>query len=217
MTKSQSKKRDLTIRTPLQLRSQKTLERILAAVEKLLESRSFEEITIADVVRKARSSIGAFYARFPNKEALLPVLYDRCTEELGAKLFSRLQKRPRKVNGLAETLAWGMDIMVDEFREHRFLFRAIGLYSRLHPEAISDEHLTNQVGARQPFVDFLLSHVDEIKHPDPEYAVRFGFFVTGATCREKIVFGSPHAAATQATDQQLKQELTRVFLGYLGC
>jgi AcrR family transcriptional regulator len=53
------------------------MERILAATESLIAEMPFESISVAAIVRRARTSVGAFYARFPKKEALLPALYSR--------------------------------------------------------------------------------------------------------------------------------------------
>ena len=62
---------------PLQSRSEKTLANMLDATERLLEDRSFEEISVADIVREASCSNGSFYARFREKSSMLPALYDR--------------------------------------------------------------------------------------------------------------------------------------------
>ena len=65
----------MPIHAPLQDRSRRTFEAILDATETLLARRPFEEISIAEIVLKAGSSTGSFYARFPAKDALLPALY----------------------------------------------------------------------------------------------------------------------------------------------
>src|SRR5579871_3811602 len=78
-----SDKHDPTgLRPAKQARSSRTLERILRATRDLLHEKEFEEITVAEIVQRAQSSCGAFYARFPSKEALLPALYDAYTRSL---------------------------------------------------------------------------------------------------------------------------------------
>src|SRR5262245_10434153 len=62
---------------PRQNRSRETLERFAAAAEALLAERSFERITVEDIVRRAARPVGSFYARFKSKEALLPLLQER--------------------------------------------------------------------------------------------------------------------------------------------
>ncbi len=56
---------------PKQARGQQTLDRIRAACDTLLQSRSFEQISIQDIAREADVSVGNVYNRFENKNALV--------------------------------------------------------------------------------------------------------------------------------------------------
>jgi AcrR family transcriptional regulator len=69
-----------TTRAPRQARSRATFDRLLAAAAELLAERRFEEATVAELVRRAGSSVGAFYARFGSKEALFHELDERLFE-----------------------------------------------------------------------------------------------------------------------------------------
>ena len=55
-------------------RSRKTAERFLGAAFKLLESKTFDELSVADLAREAGRSVGAFYQRFGSKDDFLVVL-----------------------------------------------------------------------------------------------------------------------------------------------
>ena len=59
---------------PLQGRSRLTAERFLAAALTLLETRTFEALSVADIAREAHRSVGAFYQRFGSKDEFLTVL-----------------------------------------------------------------------------------------------------------------------------------------------
>ncbi|HEY1598537.1 MAG TPA: helix-turn-helix domain-containing protein, partial [Pirellulales bacterium] len=63
------------VRPPRQTRSQETLERLLDAAEEVFAEKGFESATVAEVVRRAKSSVGAMYARFTDKNALLSCLH----------------------------------------------------------------------------------------------------------------------------------------------
>lgn len=52
---------------PQQSRSQRTMNRILDAAEALLEEKSFQELTINDIVQKAGCSVGPFTAVLKTK------------------------------------------------------------------------------------------------------------------------------------------------------
>jgi AcrR family transcriptional regulator len=65
------------LRSPLptkQDRSRKTRDALIAAAWKLLKAHPWEVISINDLVKSAGCSVGAFYARFADKEALFESL-----------------------------------------------------------------------------------------------------------------------------------------------
>src|SRR5256886_1980249 len=69
-------------RPPQQTRSQETLDRILNAAERVLEEKSFTEATLAEIMERAGVTVGAFYRRFPDKDALLHLLDERFFHEM---------------------------------------------------------------------------------------------------------------------------------------
>ncbi len=69
------------VRPPQQERSRETLDRIVEAAELLIDGRPFDSVSIDDIINEADVSRSSFYARFPSKEALLPVLFERFTEQ----------------------------------------------------------------------------------------------------------------------------------------
>src|SRR6478736_10297665 len=67
---------------PQQHRSQETLDRILDAAEQVLDAKSFSEATLVEIMERAGVTVGAFYRRFPDKDALLHLLDERFFSEL---------------------------------------------------------------------------------------------------------------------------------------
>ena len=57
-----------------QKRAARTREKILAALEQLLESKEFEAISIADIARQGEVAVGSIYSHFEDKEALLDTM-----------------------------------------------------------------------------------------------------------------------------------------------
>ena len=55
-------------------RSRITAERFVEAAIDLLQTRTFDELSVADLARRAERSVGAFYQRFGSKEAFLTSL-----------------------------------------------------------------------------------------------------------------------------------------------
>src|SRR5438552_1394828 len=69
-------------RPPQQVRSRETLDRILDAAEQVLDEKAFGEATLAEIMERAGVTVGAFYRRFPDKDALLHHLDERFFNEL---------------------------------------------------------------------------------------------------------------------------------------
>lgn len=204
------------VRQPQQLRSQQTLDRILDAAESMLESHRFEDITVADIVRKAKSSVGSFYQRFPNKESLLPALYDRYDKKLRDDFARAYKSFERLPPDLASRVRFVARFVVRRFRNQRWLLQALALHVRQRPETVSAEQRRARTEWHERWCEALLALRDQIEHPNPESAARMAIFMVGATCRDKILFGeAPHAASLKASDRLLVQELTHAMVAYL--
>jgi AcrR family transcriptional regulator len=61
----------MSVATPRQARSERTLEKILAACDRLLAKRSFEQISMQDIASEAGVSVGNLYNRFSDKGGLI--------------------------------------------------------------------------------------------------------------------------------------------------
>lgn len=79
-------------KTPLQRRSQETVDAILEATAHILSKEGLEKATTNRIAAKAGVSIGSLYQYFPNKEALVRALNDRHIHELLALLYSRVEE-----------------------------------------------------------------------------------------------------------------------------
>src|SRR5687768_6072455 len=105
------------VRPPRQERSQKTLERILDAAELLFGKKGYERTSVAEICAAAGSSVGAFYARFPDKQALLHQMHERFCEQAIATAEAVLE--PSRWRGVATTefLRASLGFLVAIFRE----------------------------------------------------------------------------------------------------
>lgn len=205
------------VRSPRQERSRRTLERVLDATEELLKERPFEDIPVKEIVRLAGTSVGAFYSRFRDKDALLPALYVRYDRWVGERARRAAAARPWEGVDLAGIVTWMVGEIAALFRHRRYLMRAMTIHARTRPEKIDRETRTRRTREMSFLREALLERRDEIGHPEPERAVDLAIFTAAAICRESILFGdAPHAAATRLTQRELERETVRMVLGFLG-
>ena len=204
------------VQEPLQDRSRRTLEKIGRAVEELLATRSFDDISVNDIVRRARCSIGSFYARFASKDDLLPYLYERYDADLRPRIQARAAPSEWEHLSFRETVALVVGHTVDMYLERRHLLRAVALLARTTPTAVNPAARTARGATTDIPAKLLARFTRDIRHDDPLDAARIGFFMVAAIAREKILFGeAPHAASTALGTDRLKRELTRMLFAYL--
>ena len=203
-------------RTPKQARSRETVERILESTEELLGTRLFEDLPLAEILRKADTSVGAFYARFDGKEALVPHLYQRYDATLHAAAARFLAPDRWRGRTLVYRASRIVRFAVREYRRHRGLMRALALHARTRPRVLTPTQVENRRGLSDHAARLLLDARDEIRHADPELAARQGLFFVLAACRDKILFAeAPHPQLLAVTDRTLAVELSRALVAYL--
>jgi AcrR family transcriptional regulator len=190
---------------------------MVRAAEELLEEQPFETITVAQIVRRAGTSVGAFYARFSTKNDLLAAIYSRRfgaesterSKEYLAQFASRqmpLEQRTHEVVGN----------MVAYFRGNRRLLQELAVRSgqaESKPVVGTRQFRAHRAAFHDGWVRAFLAHPEQIGHPEPERAVRFGLFVAAAACRDALLLGEPGSEDLRTED--LVRELSRALNAYL--
>lgn len=147
-------------------RSRKKQEAILSATQKLLAKRSFREITVSDIVRKANASTSSFYQRFGDKTGLLGCLFEVHSEAQKKIIDELLDVERWKDIPLAQALRAAFPIILNGYRENQDLIRAF------IEQASTDErfHQTwNTLGAytAEKIKAIVQARIHEVGHPDP--------------------------------------------------
>ena len=91
--------------TPAPRTGEATRSRLLDAGMTVLAERGYHAARVDDVVTAAGVSHGTFYLYFPNKEALVLALAQRCAADLGA-LVGKLGDIPADASGRAAVRSW---------------------------------------------------------------------------------------------------------------
>ncbi len=192
------------------------MERILGAAEELLRVKPFESVTVAEIVRRANSSVGAFYARFPAKAALLSALYARRhgtrQTDKGRKYLAHFASRRMTLEERAREV---VGQMVTYYRLNRRLLRSLGSTERLSPTSGVPEADAYHNAFSRGWTAAFLAHRHEIGHPDPDRAVRIGLFMVASACREAVVFSTPVLERGEMSEKELAEELASALVAYL--
>ena len=202
-------------RSPRQARSRASRERILDAAEAVVAARGFEAAAVAEVVARAGSSVGVFYARFRDKRGLLHALYERFHRDAQARLDAALDPERWAAAPTAPLVHALVRTLVDLHRERRGLARAFAVEAARDPELQArrdrlSQHLAGRLAER------LRRRAGEIAHHHPERASAFGMAVVSSTIEAAVLFDRLRTGPLAPTDGDLAAELARLLLAYLG-
>jgi len=200
---------------PKQLRSEHTQERLLRAAEKLILEKGLADASVPEIARRAGSSVGGFYARFPDKDALLRALEER----FFAEMLTRVAK-------LADAGRWGdapialiasacAGELVAVFRERRNLIAAFLHTSTRDPELLADA-IRFRAQTAERIASLLLPRASELRHPDPRLGIDLGVQFAFALMLQLVVVGDVRAGGRVLSDRELQAEIERNFLAYIG-
>ena len=191
------------------------MERRLArAARELLADRSYPEIRVDEVARKAGVSVGGFYGRFRGKSALLHLadidFLDACQEAFDLEVPEDTVGTPEEI------LHRFVTVMVGQFREHRKAILqamqfagekdAAGFRERAR---LFNDHvhgrLRRLLGKCLPF----------IRHPEPETAINLTIFFSSSAARDAILRNALDAYPVDLSETELVTEIVRAGTRYL--
>jgi AcrR family transcriptional regulator len=202
------------VRPPQQARSQQTLDRILDAAEALVSEKGFDDTPVAEIARRAGSSVGAFYSRFPDKDALIGALNERFLVQATATADAALDPARWQRTTIEEIAEAVVRFLVEIHREQRGLLRAFAQRMRVDPEFHARrERLAQHVATGLSAL--LLAHRAEIQHEDAPRAAGFALTMVFGVLEHTILFGELRSGVLAWTDDDLSTELARAFLAYL--
>lgn len=199
---------------PKQKRSRETQARLLKAAEKLLESEVFEEMTVQQIARKAKCSVGAFYGRFENKEALLPHLlnrhYDQMEKDVEKFFVAQDESLVLKVR-VSRVVEFLFNLAVRQ----KGLIRTLVLRNNRDPDSIPETIRVSADRILGSVYDFLLERQAEINHSNPATAIEVGLLMVVAAIRERVVLvGATQASTMKLSHKELSLELQLALISY---
>jgi len=200
------------VRPPQQERSQRTLERLLDAAEAIILEEGVDAANVAAVAKRAKSSVGAFYARFQDKETLVRAVCERFAAQARATMDAVLEPSRWEGQTLEAVLSLGLRFMLRAARERRPLLAGLLIYAaRDEKLSVTIDGLVLHFGQR--FQAFLAAREELPQNRDPELTLSVLGGVILSTVEAHAMRHPSHVAPV--TDAVLAEELTRLSLSYL--
>ncbi len=200
------------VRPPQQERSQRTLERLLDAAEAIILEEGVDAANVAAVAKRAKSSVGAFYARFPDKEALVRAVCERFAAQARATMDAVLQPARWEGQALEAVLGAGLRFMLHVARERRPLLAGLLIYaSRDERLSATIDGLVSHFSAC--FQAFLAARAELPATANSDLTLSVLGGVLLSTVQGHAMRHPSHISPV--TDSVLAEELTRLSLSYL--
>lgn len=186
---------------------------MLDAAEAVMEEKSFDEATIGEIVGRAGLTVGAFYARFADKDALLACLEERLRAEMNAHADGvdddRWERGP-----LDRTLRPFVRSLVRLYRRRRAVARALVLRSRSDAALRARLEKLNHRNLRKVST-FLAARVSPGGGATAA-DVDFALLAVRCVLRETILFREAFPGRKPLTEGELTEQLTRLLLRHTG-
>lgn len=203
-----------SVASPKQSRSEATLHRLLDTAEHLICTDGLQSLSIATLVREAKSSVGGFYGRFKDKDELLRTLHERQLGEIRDLLASVIVPERWETVPLASMIEALVAVYQTRTRGRRRLIAAFLEASARNPEAW-EQGIAFRKELIEAIAALLLLRRDEITHPAPEKAVRFALQQAFAFDDVRSLYAHVPGANDFSDEGEFAAELARSMTAYL--
>jgi AcrR family transcriptional regulator len=185
------------------------------AAEALAAEQGFAAATMAEIARRARSSVGAVYARFRDKDALLAHLHERFCARALAQVEGGLVPKRFEGRGVREVVAAAVSALV-----HADAVQA-GLVRAFVARGATDEAFARRAAAvghavAQRLTALVLARRDELDCEDPASAVEFGVWLVLAHVDQRALYGNVRTTLRARGEAERTRALTRAVLALVG-
>ncbi|MCH7563886.1 MAG: TetR/AcrR family transcriptional regulator [Gemmatimonadetes bacterium] len=203
------------VHPPKQKRSRETFEKLVSAAQDLILERGVAATTVHAIIDRAEVGVGAFYARFDGREALMGYMRERFWSEATGGWDEFLDPARWRHAPASGVITGFVRILVVWNDQHASMQRAYLVDALRHEDrdvlarmAELDNVIADRVTA------LLFERVDQIGHPKPVTATRLATLQLLATLRSRNLFATEELEEGIGSNA-LIEELTRAFLSYL--
>jgi len=200
---------------PKQSRSRQSFDRMIEAAKEILHEGGLAALTLAEVSRRSRVSIGSIYCRVDSKEDLIRAVQASSLYAMEHEFAALVNRVRRKALPLRELVPAIVRELAQYLRRHAPLLNAF-------IERGAQDPVVASVGRKayaQNALDFkliLLERHAEFRHPDAEHAAATCFTVVyGALARYLGLGGHVESGAGEGDWKQLVEDLGQMALAFL--
>lgn len=199
---------------PRQARSRALMLALMERALDMLHSRSFDELSVADLCAEAGCTVGSFYARFESKEAFLRALQHAVAMDSAAAIRARVASPRFHALSLAQMVARIVEGAVRWNRRYEGLSRASLRATQVSPDAWAPMQDLGRVQSSLSVPLLLERLAAERGAPttiEDEARVRFAFLVLFGTLNNMVLVNpGPYGLHDAETPRLLTETLLQL-------
>jgi AcrR family transcriptional regulator len=192
-----------------QSRAADTAQRFASAALRLLAHKPLAEISVLEIVERAESSVGAFYARFACKEALVDWLCEDRLTAAAARLESRFDELQTQGASIVELVHAYVDAAASFFESEAVLLReVIRMADAGDIKEVLGRTLNANARVDRRFIRRLTAHAGRLSSSAARSSASFSTVVVAAVLRSYVLFPDTLPPAELGrSGHQLRREL----------
>lgn len=202
------------LRPARQRRSQRSLERIIEALDELLEAKTFEQITVSEVCKQAGVAVGTFYDRVGSKDALLEHLRSRVYAEIVAHIDRAFAQERFAELELRELLRINAREMVAMHRARQGAIRAIIVEARRSAAFAAHARQLN-AALMQRVTAVWLSKRAAFRPGDALLLARSAFLMAAGFLRESVIWTDLWPGEADPDPERVSADLEHMLTSFL--
>ena len=201
-------------RRPQQGRSKASLERMMAAAQKLMIERGNEDFTLQDVSQSGNVSIGSIYLRFESKDNLVRAVIADYLQVMNQEQEILIENLRNATTNLETFVPQFVAAFAEFLKEHSPLLR-ISMRRASYDLQVSEPGKQSAKHAEVLCTEAMLAHRSEFGGDDNERKANAAYQIIFATLARELSLGSTGELAYRHDWADLKIELGRMCLAYL--
>ena len=189
------------------------MARMLDAAEAVFAKGGDNALTVEAVVKGSKTSVGAFYSRFGDRNGLLQAMHERFLLRLGGAAHVAVAAAGNEKN-LAGAIEVFLSHVFTATQEYRNSARFFVLHRSADPNLRAQGIRANAVFAGI-FTTLVLSHREEIAHADPATATNVAWRMVFAALAQQMMFDDHEVSGAPMTIPALVHEIASCIAAYL--
>lgn len=205
------------VREPQQDRGAKTKARILDAAVHILQESSLAGLTVTNVAKRSKTSIGSIYHLFKDKQSIVHAVVDRMSHELSATAKEGLEPSRWEGVTLEDILAGYLIWSIKFHRKYGGVIQAQRVLA-IQDEAIASELRKTHKQNERLMRKLILPRLERTSNSNPQLACRITIDTLRACVAQRATLYPPNskAAPSKKSDMEWIEEIVKMISSYLS-